>query len=500
MRLMFFRLAVVGLIVGGGCSTSEQATTANPPPNFSGIELTVAAFEDGSLIPAINAQRGEWGAIRKTKANIKPEAVTASSLEGVDVIVFPGDRLGELMDIGALVTLPESLVRPALPTELQTKLDPNANPTLPDDPLKFADVLPGFKDQVSKYGSDRMALPLGTTGLVLAMNQTILERAKVDLKGPKSWKELDALAKLLHSGETAGIAVVLGADTEGMGDALFLARAASLGQHKDQFSFLFDADSMTPRIASPPFREALESLIALAKFGPEGASNLDPDKARAAFREGKAALLIDRAERADTWVGGFSVVVAPLPGSERVFDPTAKLWEDVKPWNRPTYLPSGGGWMVGVLASTSGKRREAALDFAVYLATPEIAVRVRTTKDRLMLPVRSSQLSQGLLDPKASTGVDGRAWSEAVASTLTATRVIPGLRIPDSSGYLADLTKARVAAASGEPAEAALKNAAKDWDERTVRLGKERQLWHYRRSLNTLATKPQPPERSPRTP
>jgi multiple sugar transport system substrate-binding protein len=33
------------------------------------------------------------------------------------------------------------------------------------------------------------------------------------------------------------------------------------------------------------------------------------------------------------------------------------------------------------------------------------------------------------------------------------------------------------------------------WTERTKTLGPKRQLWHYRRSLNNLATLPQPPAR-----
>ena len=50
---------------------------------------------------------------------------------------------------------------------------------------------------------------------------------------------------------------MLGADAEGLGNATFLARAASLGQHPDQFSFLFDSDKMAPRIDTEPFVEAL---------------------------------------------------------------------------------------------------------------------------------------------------------------------------------------------------------------------------------------------------
>jgi multiple sugar transport system substrate-binding protein len=112
-----------------------------------------------------------------------------------------------------------------------------------------------------------------------------------------------------------------------------------------------------------------------------------------------------------------------------------------------------------------------------------------------MLPVRSTQLAQGPADPTAAPGVDPRPWADAVSRTLQAARVVAGLRIPDADGYLADLAQRRAAAIAGEQApEAALRDAAKAWRERSKRLGVARQLWHYRRSLNSLVTTPEPPE------
>ncbi len=77
--------------------------------------------------------------------------------------------------------------------------------------------------------------------------------------------------------------------------------------------------------------------------------------------------------------------------------------------------------------------------------------------------------------------------------TLLADRIVPGLRIPDAAGYLSDLAKGRVAAATGTAPHEALAGVAREWDKRTKAHGPERQLWHYRRSLNALATLPEPP-------
>jgi multiple sugar transport system substrate-binding protein len=290
----------------------------------------------------------------------------------------------------------------------------------------------------------------------------------------------------------------MGPDAEFLGDAIFLARAASLGQHRDQYSFLFNADTMAPRIDSPPFVAALEALVALKASGPPGMADFDAEAARGAFRGGKVALLIDRAEMAARWSHGkTSMGVAPLPGSERVYDPARKQWEETRPANDPSYLPFGGGWLAGISRAVTGKQRDAAIDFARYLISPDTARRVRADQAFPMLPVRSSLLSQGPPDPRAAMGVDARQWSDAVNQTLIARRVIPGLRIPKAEDYLTDLSRKGCAGrgAGHESAESALKEIAHAWARRTEELGRARQTWHYRRSLNALVTSPEPPER-----
>src|SRR5690606_13885598 len=128
--------------------------------------------------------------------------------------------------------------------------------------------------------------------------------------------------------------------------------------------------------------------------------------------------------------------------------------------------------------------------------------RLLVDRDAPMLPTRTSQLGAGLPDPRGAPGVDGRGWSRAVASTLTAPRVVPGLRIPEADGYLGDLHAlaiAPVVAGRLEPSSA-LGAAARAWSERTERLGPERQLWHYRRDIGrqSAADRAGPPPRPAR--
>jgi multiple sugar transport system substrate-binding protein len=511
--------ASIGTVVAGAVSLGLSACGKPEPPKavappFQGVQVVVGAVGDPAVLATVDAQRGEWEASRGASCRIQKDAVDPASTGSAHVVVFRADLLGEFVDAQNLIVLPESLVRP--PVRPEDAADPPEKKEKDEpaevDAFQLSDIIPAFREQVPKYGKDRMAFPYGGSALVLAYRPEAFERkenraaakqAGISLEPPTTWEQLDKLVTFFQgrdwSGDGAkdfGIALALGADPEGVGDATYLARAASLGQHRDQYSLVFSSDTMEPRIATPPFVEALEKLVALKACGPAGIETFDIDAARKAFRKGNVAMLIDRAERPASWSeGGALVSVAVLPGSNRVYDPASKRWNEQPTPNRPSYLPFGGGWLVGVASSAQGKEREAAIDFAKYLVSPDTASRVRSDRAFPMLPVRSSQAGQGLPDPTAAPGVDSRLWADAVSKTLNAARVVPGLRIPQAEGYLADLEKGRVAAVKGEPAEKALEAVAESWKARTKALGVARQVWHYQKSLNSIITAPNPPAR-----
>lgn len=509
-------VGVVGAaLLGSGCGSGSGPAPAESAPSFPGVEVVVGAVGDAAILAGVGTQRGEWEATRGGSVTVRPEPMAPDAISGTDVLIFPGHKLGELIDAGVLARIPEELTAAAPPAEFADRLPggpaEGEDQAAPTDTLRFADVLPVYREQATRYGPERYALPLGGSGLVLVMNRTAFrhEQAAADaaaaglkLDPPPTWERLDELAKFFHGRDwdgdgqpEQGIALALGPDADGLANATFLARAAALGQHRDQYSFLFDADNLEPRIDGPPFVEALRALAALREFGPPGMEGFDAENARAAFRAGDVAMLIDRAERASSWGGSFAVDVAQLPGSEKVYEPARKAYEPATPINRPSYLPEGGGWLVGVVAAGQGQRQAAALDLAVYLASPDVSNRIRADRSFPLLPTRQEQLGQGLIDPRSAAGVDSRRWGEAVASTLTAPRVVLDPRLPGADAYLADLASARAAVLRGEPAEAALRAAAAEWAERSRALGRDRQLWHYRRGLNSLATSPAPPPR-----
>ena len=360
-----FWIACAGVLAG--CSDPDRSSSSPSKPSFPGVKLTVGVMGDPAILAGLSAERGEWVASRGGEITIQEQPVPAPDhLSDVDLLIFPGQELGTLVDADALETIPNEVVLPvrAPDDEARGTGNPGAQDEEPADAFQYTDIAPAFREQVSKYGSDRMALPLGGSALVLVYRRDAFSRqanrdaalaAGITLEPPATWAQLDALARFFQgrdwNGDGSsdhGIAAVLGQDREGLGDSTFLARAASLGQHRDQFSFLVDADSMAPRIDTPPFLEALRGVIAWKPWGPPGMEAFDAAAAREAFRGGKVAMLIDRAERAASWSNGHPIGVAPLPGSERVYEPLRHQWETPSSRNAPSYLPHGGGWLVGV--------------------------------------------------------------------------------------------------------------------------------------------------------
>ena len=446
--------------------TNATGLRPDQAPSFPGISIKVGALGDAAILAGVSPQRGEWEASRKGDIAIRDESLTLETLSSVDVVLFPAERLGDLVNAGVLAPIPNAAVLPPRPpedeTENQDRREPDVAKAALDDTFQYMDIAPAFREDVSKYGPERVALPCGGSALVLVYRRDAFEsdpnreaarKAGLSLEQPPAtWPQLDALARFFQgrdwNGDGApdhGIALALGADTEGVGDATFLARAASLGLHRDQYSFLFDADDMSSANRQPSVRRGPARFgCARRRAGPPGMERFDAAAAREAFRTGKVALLIDRAERAATWSHGKPVGVAPLPGSDRVFEPIRKEWMPSSPRNAPSYLPHGGGWLVGINGRLAGTQLEAALDFAKYLANPENTNRLRAERAFPMLPVRTSQMGQGMPDPLSAPDVDSRLWSDAVSRTLLAERVVPGLRIPGADGYLSDLSKGRV--------------------------------------------------------
>src|SRR5262249_43498629 len=127
-------LALVVLVLSG-CATKPAAPAAPSRP-YQGIELVLGALGDPKALEAVAAQRGEWAESQGTTVQVQP-----GDPKGADVLIFPGDRLGELVAAKVLIALSDSFVEPAASPSPSPPSESDATPERASDPLAFSDVV-----------------------------------------------------------------------------------------------------------------------------------------------------------------------------------------------------------------------------------------------------------------------------------------------------------------------------------------------------------------------
>ncbi len=338
-----------------------------------------------------------------------------------------------------------------------------------------------------------MAVPFGSPVFVVYYRADLLE--KIHRQPPRTWAEYQELAKVLadlkqSTAETPFFAVAepLGPGWAGL---VLLARAAAYVKHRDNYSTLFNLNTMEPLLAGPPMIRALEELVAAAKFGPPHALQFDPVAVRAAFWQGKCGMALSWPSAAGEYPGEkipadteaqISVGFVELPGSSKVFNINNQAWE-TRGENDDSHVPllSLTG-RVGVVAKES-TQQEAAFQLLLWLSNEQNSVQISPFSPATTL-FRQSHLKQpNLWMEKAVSPVAAQQYAQLTAQTLRREQWL-ALRIPGREEYLAALDQAVMAAVRGDltPADA-LAKAAKQWQEITDKMGVQQQLKAYLHSL-----------------
>jgi multiple sugar transport system substrate-binding protein len=260
--------------------------------------------------------------------------------------------------------------------------------------------------------------------------------------------------------------------------------------------YWFDPRTMAPLIQSPGHVQALKDFVDLVKFGPKEMLDWDLGKTWDCFLAGQAALTF-------TWgdLGGLSqeegskvkgkLGVAPIPGTVRYYSIPGQRWVQAK---SPNVVGNtvGGSW-AGVISRTA-KSPEAAYYLLALMATKEKALVYAARGWDGIDPGRTSQM----LPPRGTATVENYVrlnWSEsdvrqylsAYSESFSNPLQFPYLRIPGAFSYWQALDAHLAEATSGQlTPEAALQATAVDFDEITLRLGRDRQRRSYIASLGLI--------------
>jgi multiple sugar transport system substrate-binding protein len=468
----------------GGCSKPDAGSEGQPVKRpLEGLTLRLAVVDDPALAAAVVRLRGEWNT--QTGAELQVRQVAEKDLlQGdalpADAVLCPSHLLGVLAERKLLAAVPPAILSGA----------------------QWGEIFELLKLREAAWGQQIMAVPFGSPLLTCYYRADLLE--KLGRKPPRTWTEYEALAKLLVAQKPAGSTAWSGTIeplAPGWAGLVLLARAAAYAKHRDNYSALFNVETMEPLVADPPILHALETLIAAAKFGPADPLRYDPAAARAAFWKGECGMALtwptaakpEKAEgggkeaaketipgKVDPHIrGGF----AELPGATRVFNLSSHAWDNRSEDDDPRVPLLAVTGRLGVVSAKS-LHRDAAFQLLLWLSDSRMSPQVSATSPATTLFSSAQLKSPSLWVEKPVSTTAAVQYADATEAALRHEQWLGALRLPGRSEYLAALDEAVATAVRGEkPPLEALLQADKKWREITRQLGLERQRAAYRHSL-----------------
>ncbi len=472
------------LLLLSGCTKPEPVESKPAKRPLEGIKLQLAIADDPALAAAILRQRGEWNA--QTGSDLEVVETTGQKLSQAetlpaDAVLCPSHLLGVLAERKLLAPVPSNILKSAA----------------------WGDVFELLRLREAAWAKQILAVPFGSPVLVCCYRADLLE--KLQRRPPQTWAEYQDLAKLLaekgkdekkDSNPWAGAIEPLAPDWAGL---TLLARASSYAKHPDNYSTLFNIDTMEPMIAGPPFVQALEELMAAAKFGPANPSGFDPATARAAFLRGQCGMALtwptaaqqgkekkeEGKEKSDPNKIDATIRVGfcELPGSPKVFNTGSRVWDDRTEENdsRVPLLAIAG--RLGVVSAKSD-HADAAFQLLAWLSDERMSPQISAASPATTLFRKAHLKSPSQWVEKTISAPSAIQYADATEAALRHEQWLGALRIPGRAEYLKALDEAVTTAVQGKkPAMDALLQADAQWRKITERLGLESQKSAYRHSL-----------------
>ncbi len=313
---------------------------------------------------------------------------------------------------------------------------------------------------------------------------------------PRTWQQVQAVTKFLKGKKVGGKDVYGYLDPTkpwgGFGFYFLASRASAYAKHPDDKAWLFDVETMKPRINNPAWVRAIQDVVDALPFEPGDQLNADPNTTGfQQFLGGTGSMVSwwgdigSNARTSDSSVVGDVVSFDILPGSEDVYNAKTRQWE--KPASGPNYAPNMAyiGWGVYVMARVDSdpKKQKAAWSAAAHLGGKDLSLWMAAYPSGFQ-PYRKSHFN---IAEWTAAGYDEKfitSYLNSQSNSYNHKNAAVEPRIPGIFQYysvaedeLAKIFAGRVKVQEGADAIAAA------WEKITDQIGRESQIKLYRASL-----------------
>jgi multiple sugar transport system substrate-binding protein len=313
---------------------------------------------------------------------------------------------------------------------------------------------------------------------------------------PTTWQQVQAVTKFLK-GQKIG-----GQDAYGYLDPLkgwggfgfyFLeSRATAYAKHPDDKAWLFDTDTMKPRVNNPAFVRAIQDVLDVIPMQPNDQLNADPGTTGfQQFLAGTGSMLSwwgdigSNAKTNDSSVIGDTIGFSILPGSDDVYNSKTGAWDKLA--SGPNFAPNMAyiGWGVYVMARVDSdeKKKKAAWSAAAHLGGKDLSLWCAAYPSGFQ-PYRQSHFD---IPEWVAAGYDEgfiKSYLASEADSYNHPNAAIEPRIPGIFQYysvaedeLAKIYAGKATAQAGADAIAAA------WDKITDQIGRDSQIKLYKASL-----------------
>ncbi len=315
---------------------------------------------------------------------------------------------------------------------------------------------------------------------------------------PVTWQEINEISMELK-GKTDPLT---GLDAHGYLDPLkgwggfgfyFLEnRAAAYAKHPNDPAWLFDPDTMKPRVNNPAWVQAIQDVLDLIEADAYPADQINADPGTTAFQQflaGTGSMLMwwgdvgSNARTSDTSVVGDVVGFGINPASDRVYNAATGEWENTMN-EAPNMAYIGWGVYVMATVDSDSKRQKAAWSAAAHLGGKDLSLWASAYPSGFQ-PYRNSHFNY---DEWEEAGYD-RAFIEDYLGSNADSYNHPNAaiepRIPGIFQYysVAEDELAKGFAGQYGSAQETADAIAAAWENITDQIGREQQIALYRASL-----------------